>query len=310
MEISYNQLDTLDQLYLHKDTLLMKYETPKVNAKKKRRKKDEEEEGPEPIPQFTWKSNLSSTMELNGFISITAPEPIASFDQSMVHLTFMEDTVETQAEFTLKEDTSAYRTYIISHNWKPEYDYTLRIDLAACVNIYGITSSAINKKFKTRAEDYYCTLSFSFSNVDMPMVVQLLKNSDQEEVLQQKPFFEDGELDFEYLAPGKYMVKVIYDANGNGKWDAGSYQDRVQAERVAYVQEVVNMQRSNWSTSYQWDLTPIESFPKNVIDEELEAKKRKEAAEKAKQEREAERKSSPFQPGSSSSGASGFQRQQ
>lgn len=310
MEISYNQLDTLDQLYLHKDTLLMKYETPKVTAKKRRRKKDEEEEGPEPIPQFTWKSNLSSTMELNGFISITAPEPIASFDHSMVHLSFMEDTVETQAEFTLKEDTSAYRTYIISHEWQPEYDYTLRIDSAACENVYGITSSALNKKFKTREEDYYCTLSFSFSNVEMPMVVQLLENSDNEKVLQQKQFFEDGELDFDYLAPDKYMVKVIYDANGNGKWDAGSYQDRVQAERVAYVQEVVNMRRSNWSTSYQWDLTPIESFPKNVIDEELEAKKRKEAAEKAKQEREAERKSSPFQPGNSSTGTSGFQRQQ
>ena len=52
---------------------------------------------------------------------------------------------------------------------------------------------------------------------------------------------ENGKITFDYLKPEKYRVKLIYDRNGNGKWDTGSYQDKYQPERVSYINEVIKV---------------------------------------------------------------------
>ncbi|WP_340111545.1 Ig-like domain-containing protein [Maribellus mangrovi] len=301
MELSYIQLDSVGQPYVYKDTMLMESESLKAEPEKKRKRdedEEEEEKSPKPVPQFNWVNNISGTMELNSTIRITSPEPIVSFDSTMILLYLAEDTLKTPLKYEFNKNKRAYRTYNISYQWEPQTRYTLSIDSAACFNIYGISSKEFTKSFNTREEDYYGALTFEFSNVPGPMIVQLLKNNDDEAVVRQKTFNEDGTVDFPLLPPEKYKVKVIYDANGNGKWDTGSYQDKYQPERVSYINEVIKL-RSNWSETHEWDVAPDPAFQKNIIDKELEEKKRKEALEKARKEKEQERNNSMFKPGSS-----------
>ena len=242
---------------------------------------------------------MSGKIELNGVIHLTSPEPVAGFDSTMINLYLSEDTLKTPLNFEFRKNTKAYRTYNISYDWEPSTKYTLTIDSAACFNIYGISSRSFSQGFETREEDYYGSLTFKFSNVQGPMIVQLLKNNDDEEVIRQKMFSEDGNVEFALLPPEKYKVKVIYDANGNGKWDTGSYQDKYQPERVSYVNDVIKL-RSNWSETHQWDVAIDPAFQKNIVDKELEEKKRKEALEKAKKEKQDEQQNSMFRPGNSS----------
>jgi hypothetical protein len=296
MEFSYSLLDSVGERYVQKDTVLMKYTDPKENDKKKKRRNEEEDETPEPVPQFDWKSNMSSTMELNGNIKLVAPEPIASFDSTLVKLYLSTDTLKTPLEFTFRKDNSAYRTYIVDYQWEPEESYTLLVDSAASVNVFGITSRELRKSFKIREEDYYGTITFDFTNVTMPVIVQILKNSEDEEVIRQLTTDKDGEVLFEYVQPGKYKFKVIYDENSNGKWDTGSYQDNLQPERIAYVPQVFKM-RSNWSEKLSWDLTPDLTNAKDIIDKEVEEQKRKDAIEKARKAKKEEEKTSPFKRG-------------
>nr|WP_319510844.1 Ig-like domain-containing domain [uncultured Draconibacterium sp.] len=309
MELAYTQLDSAGQPYVQNDTILMHYADPKEEPEKRNRRRgkeeDEEEPKPEPVPQFTWQTDIPSTMDLNGVIRFVSPEPVQSFDPSMVKMYLADDTLKYALPINVQEDTSKYRSYYLRYNWEPQTSYTFEIDSAASTNIFGISSKAFSKTFSTREEDYYGSLEFNFTNVTMPMIVQILKNNDDEEVLRQSTISENGSVIFQYLAPEKYKVKVIYDANGNGKWDAGSFQDKVQPERVAYVQEVIKL-RSNWSESHNWDLTPDPLFSKNIRDKEEEERKRKEALEKQQKEEEEERNNSMFRPGTSGSG--GFQR--
>lgn len=314
MQFAYYQLDSAGQRYVKNDTVLMQYSDPKTEPQKKSRKaeKDNDEEGEEkkvkPIPQFSWQADISSTMELNGVIRLVSPQPVEEFNTSMVKLYLSTDTLKNALPLKLQEDTSKYRSYSIRYDWEPQTGYTLEIDSAACLNIYGITSKAFSKNFTTREEDYYGSLEFNLTNVSMPMIVQILKNNEEEEVLRQKSIAKNGTVLFEYLAPDKYKVKVIYDANGNGKWDAGSFQDKVQPERVAYVQEVIKL-RSNWTESHSWDLTPDPFFSKNIRDKEEEERKRKEELEKRQKEEEQERNSGMFRPGSGGTGdLGGFQQ--
>jgi len=302
MELSYIQLDSAGMPFVYNDTMLMKYTEPKTNTKRRGRKETTEEEGSKPVPQFNWNTNLSGKMELYGKISLVSPEPVAGFDESMVNLYLAEDTLKTPLNFEFKKDEKAYRTYNISYEWEPSTKYTLEIDSAACFNIYGISSRAFSQSFETREEDYYGSLAFEFSNVEMPMIVQLLKNSDNEEVIRQKTFDANGTVEFAMLPPEKYKVKIIYDTNGNGKWDTGSYQDKYQPERVSYINDIIKL-RSNWNEEHEWDVTIDPADQKNIVDKELEEQKRKEAEEKARKEQQQEQQqNNMFRPGGAAGG--------
>ncbi len=196
-----------------------------------------------------------------------------------------EDTLKTPLDFKFSKDTSAWRTYRIAYPWEPEARYTLEIDSAACTNVYGITSHSLEKTFNTQEADYYGTISLNFKQVTGRVLVQLVENSEKEAVLKEKAIEKDQTVQFEYLDPEKYKIKIIHDRNKNGKWDPGSYQDKFQPERVAYMNEVIKV-RSNWDNNYDWNLVPDPTFTKDIRDKELEEKRRREAEEKAREERE------------------------
>jgi hypothetical protein len=287
VELSYSQLDSMEQVYVEKDTVELTFSDKKEEPKPKRRNKkdDEEKKEPEPVPQFNWSTNIkSSAFDLNNDILLTSPQPVKHFDTSGILLYHTDDTLKTPLDFDFAKDTLAWRTFRIMHPWDQETDYTLEIDSAACTNIYGLTSHFLKKTFKTQEKNYYGTINLTMKKVNDQVLVQLLENTDKEKVVRQKTIEKEQTVVFDFIAPDKYKVKIIYDRNKNGKWDTGSYQDRYQPERVAYINEVIKV-RSNWENNYNWDLEPDPTFTKNIRDKELEEKRKKEAEEKARQER-------------------------
>ncbi len=308
MELSYLQVDSVGELYVYKDTVEMQF-TEKEDTRKRRRGREEEDDRPPPIPQFNWNTNLSATgFDLNKDIVLTAPQPLLTFDTDDIALFLADDTLKTPLSFRFAQDSTMWRTYRISFPWEDETSYTLQIDSAASTNIYGVTSKELVSTFKTQPQDYYGQINIQATGVDSQMVIQVLKNTTQEEVVQEKIITENQTVTFNYLAPEKYKVKAIYDRNRNGKWDTGSYQDNYQPERVVYINEVVKV-RSNWDSNLAWDLTIDPDFIKNIRDLELEEQMRKEAEEKAAREQNLDnqdmqqQQNNMFQPGSASPGS-------
>ena len=294
MELAYFQLDSTNQFYIQKDTLQMTFTDKAEDDSKRRRKSDEEENKPKPVVQFDWQTNSSSTLELNQDISITSPEPLKYFDSTMLAVYQSEDTLKTPLKISITKDTATWRTYKISYNWEPDTKYTLKIDSAAGENIYGVTSKELTKNFTSRKDDYYGSVKLNLTGVEIPVIVQLLENNNKEQVLYEKSINENGSVLFEYLRPGKLKIKIIYDKNNNGKWDTGSYENKIQPERVAYI-NLVHKVRSNFDEELNWNIKPDETFVKNIRDLEEEAKKRKEAEEKELREKEEENKTQPLQ---------------
>jgi len=305
MEVSYLQLDSLKQLYLEKDTIDMTYFEPEKRGQKKKKPKDGEEIEPEPIEQFSLQTNVkNSTIELNKNIGIITPEPIQAFDTTKIHFYLAEDTLKTPLPFKFEKDTVEWRQYNISYQWIPGADYKFEIDSAAVVNIFGITNRKFKAGYKAREEDFYGTVQLSLSNVETPLVLQILANTKDEKIIAEKTTDKDGKVLFDYLAPEKYKVKVIYDRNGNGRWDTGSYQDKIQPERVMYINEIIKV-RGNWDSTFSWDLKTDNNFVKNIRDLEQEEKERKEKEEKARKEKEGEKvpvQRQNLMPGSEGSG--------
>ena len=79
--------------------------------------------------------------------------------------------------------------------------------------------------------------------VTYPAIVQLIndKGETQREVYAETPQM----VEFNYLKPGNYGLRIIFDENGNRKWDTGSFLKKIQPEEVRYYPDMVNI-RANW----------------------------------------------------------------
>jgi hypothetical protein len=253
----------------------MIYAAPKVP--KVKRKKNE----PAPIPTINLTTNInSSAHDLYQRIMIDAPEPLTSLDTAKVRLYEFEDTIKIQIPVVVKKDSNSVRKYFIEHQWEPNTSYLFKVDSAAAYNIYGNPSKKLEQKFRTQKEDYYGKIILTLSGLSQPAIVQLLANDKDEKVLQKIQVLSDGKIEFPYLKPEKYKLKLIIDPNKNGKWDTGYLAKGIQPEEVVYFPKIIKV-RSNFEFKEAWDISYKADYKKKLIDEELE----KEKARKKEQER-------------------------
>lgn len=274
-ELRYQVLDSLQQLVTKLDTIQMIYSAPK--AQKTKRKKNDVPE----VPTITLSNNInSSAHDIYQRIRIEAPEPLASFDTSMVRLFSIVDTVKTRLPIVVEKDTNSIRKYYVDYPWEPNSNYEFQVDSAAARNIYGFPNNKIDQKFKTQKEDFYGKIILTVSGLNDPAIVQLLANNKEEKVLQKIQVLEDGKIEFPFLKPEKYILRLIIDSNKNGKWDTGFLADHLQPEKVVYYPKVIKI-RSNFEYKESWEINYTPDYKKLLIDEEAE----KEKARKKEQEK-------------------------
>ena len=276
-QLKYEVLDSLNQMVSKLDTVEMIYAAPKI-ARPKRKK------GEVPaIPSITLGNNINaSAHDLYQRIQIEAPEPLTLFDTTEVRLFQLEDTVKTLIPIVVQKDTNSIRKYYIEHHWDPGTNYVFEIDSGAARNIYGYPSNKIEQKFKTQKEDYYGKIYLNITGLNGPAIVQLLANDKDEKILQKIQILEDGKIEFPFLKPEKYIIRIILDSNKNGKWDTGFLAGNLQPEKVVYFPKIIKV-RSNFEYKENWAIDYEPNYKKSLIDEEAEKEKarKKEQAKKA-----------------------------
>ena len=281
-ELKYEVLDSLNQLVVKHDTIDLFYTPPKVI--KLKRKKNEVSQG----ATINLATNINpSAHDIYQRIQIEAPEPLTSFDLGKIKLYSMVDTVKTKIPIVVQKDTNSIRKYFIEHHWEPNSFYFFHIDSAAARNIYGHPSNKINTKFKIQKEEYYGKIYLNITGLTGPAIVQLLSNDKDEKVRQKIQILSDGKIEFPYLKPDKYKIRLILDSNKNGKWDTGFLAKNLQPEKVVYYPKIIKV-RSNFEYKESWNINYNPDYKKNILDEELE----KEKARKKEQDKKSGTKKS------------------
>ncbi len=97
------------------------------------------------------------------------------------------------------------------------------------------------------------------------IIVQLLGKKGG--VVKEYSISEDQKIVMDFLHPGDYELKIIFDRNNNGKWDTGNYFEGIQPERVIMNGKVLQL-KSNFENQLSWDVgkTLIQSFTADQID--------------------------------------------
>ncbi len=180
------------------------------------------------------------SQDLLSSFEMTFNKPLKKFDSARLQLT---DTNHKPVPAVWSIDTT--RTKInMAVTWQPETDYLLVLDTMA------FSDSSDNRllkkdtiRFTTKRLEDYGNVVLRFSNLDLDRnpVLQFVLN---DEVKESYPV-KTGEWNNKMMRPGEYEVRILYDANKNGRWDHGDYSKKLQPERVTTLPQKLSV-KANW----------------------------------------------------------------
>lgn len=250
----------------------------------KRKKREEPYDSIYPVKPLEVKINVPQSLNPISKVFINIPTPLAKADTSAVHLYSQIDSLWYRAPFEVIRLDSVMGRFELLAEWQPGTEYSLEVDSAAFVDIYGFVSDPIKQGIKARPLEELSSLVFRLSGVrDTGIVVQLLDKDDK--CLRQLRVANDGEAAFFYLEPGNYYARAFVDRNGNDLWDTGNYDDDQQPEDVYYYSSEIEC-KANWDVTKQWNLT---GKPRNQQKPGALVKQKDTKEKKQKKNRNAER---------------------
>ena len=298
LSMEYLMTDTLGQLVTQIDTLELVAKTPyakRLKAKQKeyedwekeqekKKKREEPYDSIFPVKPLEMKYEVKQSMDPNRSVYFESPTPLAKLDTAAIHLYSKIDSLWYNAPFEFQRCDSMLRRYELIVDWHPDTEYSLEIDSAAFVDIYGLASKPYKEGIKVKSLDDYATLQMQLSGVSgQKVIAQLLDSSDK--VVQEASMESDGTAQFYYVIPGTYYMRAFVDYNDNGQWDTGNYDADLQAEDVYYYSRDIEL-KAKFDVSLQWKLTERkrnQQKPGKIIQQKPDKE------QKRKQNRNAER---------------------
>ena len=309
MELRFMGTDTLGMLVEQVDTITalskVSYERRQKDLKKeleewqkqqeKKKKRNESYDSVMPKKWLELKIEGNQITPLQS-VRLDVPVPLERCDTSAIHLYSKIDSTWYDASYELRQ--LSIRQYELTTAWKPSTEYSLEIDSAAFMSIYGLENKAMKQGIKVGNPDDFSTLLVEVSGAPIPppsqggdeggssaaVIVRLLDSSGKQ--LRQATA-SNGQVEFQYVRPGTYYLSAFCDMNGNGQWDTGCYDEDLQPEPVFYFKEEIEC-KAKWDVSRKWNLTATPRYqqkPSKIVKQKPEqAKKlRNRNLERAKQ---------------------------
>lgn len=310
--ITYMKHDSINNLVETTDMLRLawrKVETKEEEKERERLEKEREkalkagEEWVEPQKPNPFACKLSSSGEINPLkhLDMTLDYPLVEFDTLSVTLTSKqqqsEDTPRKRAVRLLR-DTLDSRKWRIESDWTVGDEYTLTIPSGAMRNVAGESNDSIVGQYTVADPDKYATVKINVrsSKPQMRYILQLTNSSGA--VQQELRDAVAGTYEFKYVSVGDVMVRVVEDANGNGKWDTGDMVLMRQPERTEIYKnsngEELFTTKANWE--FELDIDMDEVFRPitmqsvmDMLEDREQARLKKLAEEQAKKSKEKEK---------------------
>ena len=161
----------------------------------------------------------AGAVDLQSDFAINFQSPLRLFDSTLVSLT--RDTTYTSTNYSIRLDSS--RTAIsFRSQWQPGATYNVILNKDFADDSAGrklLKTDTLNFAVKKLAD--YGQLNIRIRNLDAARnpVLLFLQN---EQVVFSAPI-KSGTYISQLFNPGDYDLRILYDTNGNGKWDPGQF---------------------------------------------------------------------------------------
>lgn len=181
-------------------------------------------------------------------LKLRANTPLVSFTSEKLHV-MDKDSITIEATITLGTN---YNIAKVIFPKTEEQLYKIQLLPGALTDFFENTNDTLNYVVQTKAIADYGTLSLTLNNLkQFPVIVQLVDS--QFKVISEEYITENNPILFDFISPGNYYTRIIYDENKNKKWDTGNFLERLAPEKIVYYPSKIEV-RANWSLNETFTL--------------------------------------------------------
>ena len=180
--------------------------------------------------------------------TITFETPLKKFDTTKIR--FATDSVFTEIKNYSWEKDSVGLKFRLNYSWKENTLYHLLVEKNFAVDTSGrILLKPDTLTFRTRNKNEYGALVIRFRNLDLALnpVLQFLQGNE----IKKSIHFISAEINEPLFSPGDYTLRILYDRNKNGKWDAGEFFGKhKQPEIVIPIERTISI-KANFINEFE-----------------------------------------------------------
>ena len=188
---------------------------------------------------LTIKMLSSGTLGFSDDVKITGSIPFVKLDKKQIKI-IDQDSLNIPFETVYN---TLENVYSLKFEKKESQKYAIKMLPGALEDFFGNVNDTLNYSARTKLYSDYSNIRVTLRNMTFPAIIQLM--NEKGDVKYEQFAKVDRLLDFRNLTPGNYYLRVVFDANGNQKWDSGNYLEQLQAERISYYPEIIDA-RANW----------------------------------------------------------------
>jgi uncharacterized protein (DUF2141 family) len=184
--------------------------------------------------------NQNGSLDFNTPYYLDVSTPIDHIDSSKIKM-MVKDSLPLSFRVTL--DSSSNKVDL-DFDLEPNERYSIDLLPGAITDFFGQTNDTINYSLSTQTLESYGNLRLNLAGaIEYPVIIQLTNEKGETQL---EIFATESKLfEFSNIKPSKYLIRVIFDQNGNKKWDTGSFLKKLQPEKVSYYPDEIEV-RSNW----------------------------------------------------------------
>lgn len=196
---------------------------------------------------ITFSSNIQGIFDLNKSIELVANQPLNQ-EINWDNVQLFEDSVEVGNTKNSRQKIGL-RNVQFSYKFKEGTKYKLVIPKGAFTTIYGSKNDTVIYEFRTRELSDYGKVDLAITpNFNEAYIVQLRRGN---KLVRQHQFKGDTTLNYEYLNPGNYELRLIVDENEDESWTTGNYLNNQQPEKVIFYKKDILI-KANWDNEISW----------------------------------------------------------
>jgi hypothetical protein len=196
-------------------------------------------------------TNLSAgELDVLGDLELSFQIGLKTFDSLKVHL--KDGAFNDVARFSVVKDSTS-KKLTVATKWQLDSSYFLILEKT-------FAEDSLNRKllktdtvaFRSKKESEYGEVSLRFRNLDLTKnpVLQFVQSNNVKFSFPLKTARFTRKL----FIPGEYDLRILFDTNGNGKWDAGEFFGKHrQPERVIPVALPLRAKKKTFTVKAGWE---------------------------------------------------------
>ena len=181
-------------------------------------------------------------------------EPVVRYQPNDSCL-FKRDSMVTYGGLAFEQADEYGMKYRLMYPIVADTNYHIEIPDSVFFGIRGRTNEAIRADFHVLGDDEFGNIYITVAPPEGMKQVIVQLTDEKGKVMKQEIIKRRHEVMFDYLAPAKYKLRAILDADGNGKWSTGNYHRHTLSETIIEYQDPLDL-KAGWDIDLEevWEL--------------------------------------------------------